>query len=198
MIKNRGYSIKKCCFCKFLDFFEEYGIIFSYKLSFSMTKHSILRTFFHILIVTSIYIVWFLWNNPPLYATTDGGIPCWQPWADVDRCWTSPNPTDDLTKPTYMLQVGNLSPINKNEAPWGKEAITTLLSSVSSILLFILPVIAAISLIIAGYYYILSSGDSEKASQAKIIIKWNIVAILVALFSYAIIKLIASILGGSI
>ena len=49
-------------------------------------------------------------------------------------------------------------------------------------------------MIIAGYYYILSSGDSEKASQAKIIIKWNLVAILVALFSYTIISLAAGFL----
>jgi hypothetical protein len=60
-----------------------------------------------------------------------------------------------------------------------------------------MPVIAVISLIFAGYFYILSSGDSEKATKAKTIIKWNIVAILVALFSYVIINMIASLLGGS-
>lgn len=49
-------------------------------------------------------------------------------------------------------------------------------------------------MIIAGYYYILSSGDSEKAIQAKTIIKWNLVAILVALFSYTIISLAAGFL----
>ena len=61
-----------------------------------------------------------------------------------------------------------------------------------------MPIIAAVSIMIAGYYYILSSGDSEKATQAKTIIKWNLVAILVALFSYAIIQLLATLLDGTI
>jgi hypothetical protein len=52
-------------------------------------------------------------------------------------------------------------------------------------------------MIIAGYYYILSSGDSEKAQIAKTIIKWNLVAIFVALFSYAIIVTIAAFLDGT-
>ncbi len=111
---------------------------------------------------------------------------------------TTSNSQNDLTKSTYMLQLKDLSPINKKEAPWWKEAVKVILSSISSLLLFILPIIAAISLIVAGYYYILSSGDSEKASQAKTIIKWNVIAIIVALFSYAIIQLIASVLGGKI
>jgi capsular polysaccharide biosynthesis protein len=58
--------------------------------------------------------------------------------------------------------------------------------------------VAAVSLIIAGYYYILSSGDSEKASQAKTIIKWNLVAIIVALFSYSIIVLLSNMLDGTL
>lgn len=106
---------------------------------------------------------------------------------------------DDLTGTWYMLQVANLNPVNPSASTvWGKEAIEYMLKKISSLLLFMIPIIAAVSFIIAGYYYILSSGDSEKANQAKTIIKWNIIAILVALFSYVIIKLIAWILGGSI
>jgi Type IV secretion system pilin len=77
-------------------------------------------------------------------------------------------------------------------------ALTTLLSKVASLLLFIIPIVATVSLIIAGYYYILSSGDSEKASQAKTIIKWNLIAIAVALFSYSIIVLLSKMLDGTL
>lgn len=45
---------------------------------------------------------------------------------------------------------------------------------------------------IAGYFYIFSAGDSEKAWRAKTIIKWNIVAILVAFLSYGIVSIVAS------
>ena len=61
-------------------------------------------------------------------------------------------------------------------------------------LLFAIPLIAGISLIIAGYYYILSSGNTEKATQAKVIIKWNIVALLVAFLSYTLVNLVLYIL----
>lgn len=55
-----------------------------------------------------------------------------------------------------------------------------------------IPVIAIISVLIAGYFYIFSAGDVEKTDQAKKIIKWNIIAIIIALMSWSIIKIIAS------
>jgi hypothetical protein len=56
------------------------------------------------------------------------------------------------------------------------------------------PILAAISGLIAGYYYIFSSGDSEKSGLAKRIIQYNIMAIFIAFFSYGIIQFIALIL----
>jgi len=58
------------------------------------------------------------------------------------------------------------------------------LQNFSEFLLFTIPIIAAISFLVAGYFYIFSAGDSEKTSKAKTIIKWNIIAMLVAFFSY--------------
>lgn len=66
---------------------------------------------------------------------------------------------------------------------------------ITNLLLFIIPLVAGVSLLIAGYYYILSGGDSEKATKAKTIIKWNIIALLVAFLSYAIINIIAYLLS---
>lgn len=54
-----------------------------------------------------------------------------------------------------------------------------------------MPIIAAISMMIAGYFYIFSAGDSEKTGRAKVIIKWNIVALLVAFFSWSLVQIIA-------
>ncbi len=98
-----------------------------------------------------------------------------------------------------MVNLKNIDPVGSwNDITGGTVAATTLLWKIASLLLFIIPIIAWVSMVIAGYYYILSSGDSEKASQAKNIIKWNLVAILVALFSYTIIALAAGFLNGSI
>ncbi len=125
-----------------------------------------------------------------------------------DKKSETQNPTsnsqDDLTSSKYTIKLKDINPVATSQesggtvSESGKWIVTSLLGKISKLLLFLIPIIAAISFIVAGYYYILSSGDSEKASQAKTIIKWNIVAITIALFSYAIIKLIASILGGNI
>lgn len=73
-------------------------------------------------------------------------------------------------------------------------ALLYILGKIADMLLFAIPLIAGISLIIAGYYYILSSGNTEKATQAKIIIKWNIVAMLVAFLSYTMVNIVLYIL----
>ena len=76
----------------------------------------------------------------------------------------------------------------------GTDSLMFILSQFASILIFAVPLIAGLSLIIAGYYYIFSSGDSEKASKAKTIIKWNVVAMIVAFLSYGLVNLVLYIL----
>lgn len=109
--------------------------------------------------------------------------------------------SDDITKPDFQITLSNLDPFSSStqaQSFWGRESALALLMTLSNLLLFAVPLIAAVAFIVAGYYYILSSGDSEKASQAKTIIKWNIIAIIIALFSYALIILIAKMLDGSL
>ena len=105
----------------------------------------------------------------------------------------------DITKPGFKIDLQKMNPVQASQAnsstPTGKSAALFLLDKFAGLLLVILPIIAGISFIIAGYYYVLSGGDSEKASQAKTIIKWNIIAIIVALFSYALVKMVSTVLG---
>lgn len=106
---------------------------------------------------------------------------------------------DNITKSDFTIDLRDIDPVwSGNSISGWTAALTSLLSKVASLLLFAIPIVAAVSLIIAGYYYILSSGDSEKATQAKTIIKWNLVAIVVALFSYSIIILLAKMLDGTL
>ncbi len=103
----------------------------------------------------------------------------------------------NITCPTFELDLGNMDPMGGSHG--GKlapgtgwiEVFKILLGSIADVLLFIVPVIAVISLLVAGYFYIFSAGDSEKTTKAKTIIKWNIIAMIIAFLSYSIVNLIA-------
>lgn len=104
---------------------------------------------------------------------------------------------DDLTKPDFSLCLENMDPINdgyENTATW-TDALLFILGKIADILLFVVPILAGISLMVAWYYYIFSSGDTDKATQAKTIIKWNVVALLVAFFSYAMVSMVLYIMN---
>ena len=109
------------------------------------------------------------------------------------------NPTD-VTSQSFMVNLSNMDPLGAWRTTWGTQwiwAFTSVLGKVTDILLFMIPIFAAVSLMIAGYFYIFSAGDSEKAWRAKTIIKWNIVAILVAFLSYGIVRIVASFFSGN-
>ncbi|GAB0174853.1 MAG: hypothetical protein HHAS10_07320 [Candidatus Altimarinota bacterium] len=100
---------------------------------------------------------------------------------------------NDIASPDFQVSTCDMDPMHQNCGSFtitGKDAFQLLLGKVSTILLYMVPIIAAVSFMVAGYYYVLSAGDSEKVSQAKTIIKWNIVAVCVAFFSLTIIKII--------
>lgn len=98
-----------------------------------------------------------------------------------------------MTKSTFMLDLASMDPIGNSVDPvQGVAVLNKLLGNIADLLLFMVPVIAALSFLIAGYFYIFSAGDSEKVGKAKTIIKWNIIAIIVALMSYGIVQLIAA------
>lgn len=104
--------------------------------------------------------------------------------------------SNNVTSTDFFVDLANMDPLGNSHGGWawgvGIDAFKGILENITNILLFMIPIIAAVSLLIAGYFYIFSAWDSEKASKAKMIIKWNIVAILVAFFSYTIIAIIAS------
>lgn len=100
----------------------------------------------------------------------------------------------------FTIDLSQLDPVNQNGPAitgWS-SAITMLLKKIGDFLLFLVPLIAGVSLVVAWYFYVLSWGDTEKASRAKTIVKWNAIGITLALWSYAIIAIIASVLDANI
>jgi hypothetical protein len=117
-----------------------------------------------------------------------------------DWYWSNGGSPSDITSTEFQIDLCNLDPVNScNSTITGwSSSITALLKKIGDFLLFLTPLIAWIATIVAGYYYVLSSWDTEKASRAKTIIKWNAIGITLALCSYAIIALVASLLDANI
>lgn len=103
-----------------------------------------------------------------------------------------------INSPSFMINVSQMDPIrgNNDQYKWGGgvSSFKDILKSISDLLLMFIPILAGVSGVIAGYFYIASYGDDGRVSNAKNIIKWNIIAIFVALLSAGIIQSIASFL----
>lgn len=56
----------------------------------------------------------------------------------------------------------------------------------------LIPILAGVSLIIAGYFFIFSGGEGDKVTKGKNIITFNLIAIIVAFMSWGIIYLIGT------
>ncbi len=80
--------------------------------------------------------------------------------------------TNDFNSDQFTITLNNMDPLKSNHSGDDSEvagigAFKALLGKVTNILLFTIPMLAGISLLIAGYFYIFSAGDSEKAGRAK-------------------------------
>lgn len=73
-----------------------------------------------------------------------------------------------------------------------KENIETdgTIKTAVDVLMFLLGVVAVISIIIGGIIYTTSNGDSSKLTQAKNIILYAVVGLVVALMSWGIVRFI--------
>lgn len=104
------------------------------------------------------------------------------------------SPENNILSDGFRVDVRDFHPLTTDtggELP-GTGWLLWILGNISDILLMIIPLLAAISIIIAGYFMIFSGGVSEQVSKGKTIIKWNLIAIIVAFLSYSLVQLIAS------
>lgn len=70
--------------------------------------------------------------------------------------------------------------------------------NISNILLFLVIAVAVIMLIIGGFKYVVSQGDSSATQSAKNTILYAIIGIIVAIIAYAIVNFVVkSFAGGS-
>ena len=76
---------------------------------------------------------------------------------------------------------------------------TGVISQVSSVLLFIVGIVAVIMIVVGGFRYIISGGDASQVQAAKNTILYALVGIIIAILAYAIVNFVMGILipGGS-
>lgn len=68
--------------------------------------------------------------------------------------------------------------------------VTTVIKNVINILLFLIGMVAVIFIVIAGFRFVTSNGDTNTVSQAKNTIIYAVLGIVVAVMAYAIVNFI--------
>jgi len=68
----------------------------------------------------------------------------------------------------------------------------SLFKIVTDVLLFLIGAVSVIMLIIGGFRYVVSNGDSSQVTNAKNTILYSVIGIIVALLAYAIINFVVS------
>ena len=68
------------------------------------------------------------------------------------------------------------------------DDFATIVGSVISLLLFVLGIAAVFMIILGGFRYVTSNGDSGKLESAKNTILYSVVGLVVAIFAYALVN----------
>ena len=72
------------------------------------------------------------------------------------------------------------------------------LNRITNWLFSILLVIAAIFIIIAGYYFVVAQGDPEKTKTARLFVLYALIGVLIGFLAKGLVILVGTILGYSI
>lgn len=66
----------------------------------------------------------------------------------------------------------------------------TIIKSIINLLLFILGAVSVIMIVIGGFKYVVSNGESSQVKSAKDTILYAVIGLIVALFAYAIVNFV--------
>ncbi|NDK19441.1 hypothetical protein GW819_01230 [Candidatus Gracilibacteria bacterium] len=97
---------------------------------------------------------------------------------------------NSMTSPNFTLDPNSLSPSEKKYTGGTRANLKLLLANIGKYLLIGTTTIAVLSIVVGGLM-ISTTGTSDRAAKGKTIIMLNIMAVVVALFSYSIIRLVS-------
>lgn len=113
---------------------------------------------------------------------------------------TPPNPKNDLTEGTFNVKE-NLK-LDSGEQPKkyfndpNQSPIVSLVITLIDFAITIMGSIAVILFIVAGFMFMASNGNSQKLDEAKDIMKYAAIGLIVALLSYVITIFVQSIFSN--
>ena len=107
----------------------------------------------------------------------------------VDQMGPPASSSSDLSTTFFTLDPGKFSPSTKVYDKGTKGNFDQLLANIGKYLLIATSTMAVLSITIGGIM-IATTGPSDRAAKGKTIISLNIMAILIALFSYSIIQIV--------
>lgn len=80
-----------------------------------------------------------------------------------------------------------------NQSKTAPSVVTGILQGVISIM----GILAVVMIIVGGQRYMTANGDPQKVAQAKNIITWSLVGLIIAMLAFAIVTFISSGIAGS-
>ena len=75
-------------------------------------------------------------------------------------------------------------------------SVNTLIRNVINILLWAIGIVSVIMIIIGGFRYVTSNGDSSQVTAAKNTIMYSVIGLIIAIFAYAIVNFVVFRVGG--
>ncbi|MCX6735230.1 MAG: pilin [Candidatus Peregrinibacteria bacterium] len=121
-------------------------------------------------------------------------------YAGINDKTTPPNPKNDLTEGTFNvkenLKLDSGEQPKKYFADSTQSPIVSLIITVIDFAITIMGSIAVILFIVAGFMFMASQGNSQKLDEAKDIIKYAAIGLIVALLSYVITIFVQSIFSN--
>ncbi len=98
---------------------------------------------------------------------------------------------------TWTLDSGAFSPSTQEYREGPKGNLQNLLERISGLLLVAISTLAVLLIAVAGFRMAMSSGDSEEATKGKTMVRFNLIAIVLALLSYTIIRFVSWIISAT-
>ena len=76
------------------------------------------------------------------------------------------------------------------------QSVDTLVKNIINILLWAIGIVSVIMLIIGGFRYVTSNGDSSQVTAAKNTIMYSVIGLIIAIFAYAIVNFVVFRVGN--
>lgn len=132
----------------------------------------------------------FSFSAAPLAFAATGGT------ATSATSQSCPDPTS-LCSSQFTFETSSASPSSFKYDRGSKGNIQMLFEHASNILLIGIATLAALLITVAGLRMALSAGNTDEASKGKTMLRFNVMALGIALLSYAIVNLLTWIISAT-